>query len=144
MSGEREAVADFVGCAGRGEVAFVKKKLRRHEASEAGWTEDPPFKDAERLAAALLFGASQCDVRMERADLGDETADGGGYCDSIGEGDQFGSEPDVGIEDAGAIEETQLCEMNRDRRGTHFTEACDKAAQLFRLGVAQKLESDVP
>ena len=69
----------------------------------------------------MTCGAGERDVGMEWTDLGDETADGGGYCDSIGEGDQFGSEPDVGIEHAGAIEETQLCEMNRDGRGTHFT-----------------------
>ena len=137
-------MADFVGCAGWGEVAFVKKKLRRHEASEAGWTEDSPFKGAERLAADWVFGAGQGDVGMERADLGDETADGGGYRDAIGEGNQFGSEADVGIEDAGAVEEAQLREMHRDRRGTYFTEACDEAVQFLLLGVAQKLESDVP
>lgn len=84
---EREAVADFVGCASGGEVAFVKKKLQRLEAGEGWLAEDSPFKGAKRLAAALVFGAGQGDVGMEWADLGDETADGGGYCDALGEGD---------------------------------------------------------
>lgn len=34
--------------------------------------------------------------------------------------------------------------MDPDGRGTHFTEACDEAAVLIRLGVAQELECDVP
>ena len=81
---------------------------------------------------------------MEWAALGDETAKGCGYRDAFSEDDQFRSESDISKEDAGAVEETQMCEMDWDRRRAHFAEACDEAAALFRLGVAQELECDVP
>jgi hypothetical protein len=86
-SDEREAVADFIGCAGGREVAFVEKKPGGHEASESGLAEDSPFRGAEWLSATMACGAGQRDVGMEWTDLGHETADGGGYRDALGEGD---------------------------------------------------------
>ena len=35
----------------------------------------------------MTCGAGERDVGMEWTDLGDETADGGGYRDALGEGD---------------------------------------------------------
>ena len=75
---EREAVADFVGCASGGEVAFVEKELRGRKPRERGLAVDPLFEGVERLVTAVAFGTGQGDVGMEETGLGDESAKGSG------------------------------------------------------------------
>jgi hypothetical protein len=66
---------------------------------------NPALQFTEFWAAAYAFAAGERDVRMVETRLGHVPAQGGRRCDALMEGAQFGSEPDTGTEDPGAVEE---------------------------------------
>ena len=125
-------------------MALVEEELGGRKAGKDGLVVDSLLEGLERLAAALTFGAGEGDVGMEGTGLGDESAGSGSGHDASGERDEFGSGGYITEEDAGTVENSQLSEMDGDGGGVHLGEMRDEALVLFRTGVAQELEGDVP
>ena len=57
---------------------------------------------------------------------------------------QLGRKADTGKEDSGAIEEAQRLKPHGNGRRTHFAQPRHQARVLFRAGIAQELQGDVP
>src|ERR1035437_10101691 len=138
---QRKALADFVAGAGGTKKAFVEKKLAGDKVGEVGRAADSGF---EIVKIMMAFAARQSDMRLEGASLGNEAAGQGGCGDTFLKQEQFGREPDSGDENPGALEAAKFLQANRNGWRVQRAQARDNTFVLFRVGVAQKLQGDVP
>src|ERR1039457_6524711 len=141
---ERESLANLVAGAGGREMAFVEKELPGDKPGEAWLALNPGFQFAERLAAALALAPCERDVRVEGTRLGHEAAKSCRCRDTLLDRKQLGSESDAGKEDSGAVEAAQRLQPHGNGRRTHFAQPRHQARVLFRAGIAQELQGDVP
>lgn len=125
-------------------MAFVENELRCNKAGEIRRAVDSLLERPERLVPVMALCAGQCDVGMVGPRLGNETTLRGRGHDAPGERNEFGGRGHIRKENAGALEEAQVGEMDRDGSRMYFGETSDDAPVLFLVCVAQKLESDMP
>ena len=138
---EREALADFVAGAGGTKIAFVEKKFVGDKAGEVGRAAKFSF---ERAKVMMAFAARQRDMRLKATSLWDKAAGLGGRGDTFMKQEQLGREPNAGKENSRALKAAHLLQANRYGWRMQRTQARDYAGVLFRAGIAQKLQGDVP
>ena len=90
------------------------------------------------------FASRQRDMRLEGTSFRNEAAGKGGRGYALLKMEQLWGELYASDENSGAFEATQLFKANRNRLRLQRTQARDHAGELFRAGVAKKLQGDVP
>ena len=116
--------------------AFVEKEFIGDKPGEGWLSLNPGLQFADSPAAAFAFAARQRDVRMVRTRFSHEAAKAGGCRNALLEREQFGSEPDAGKEDPGALEESQCLKPHGNRRRMYFAKPRDQARVFLRAGIA--------
>jgi 23S rRNA (guanosine2251-2'-O)-methyltransferase len=139
---EGKALADFIAGAGGSEKAFVEQKFLGEIAGE-GWLA-LNFRLQLGEFSSFAFAARQRDVRLVGARLGSEAAEPGCRADALLKQEQLRREPDRDNQDSGAGEELQLLKCDGNRGQMQLAEPRGHAFVLFRAGIAEKLQSDVP
>jgi hypothetical protein len=140
---EGKALVDDVAGAGGAQDAFVEKEFLSDKAGELWRGADSGLEFVEFLPRFLAFAARESDVGLVGASLGDEPAARRGGYDVFLKLKQLRREPDRGDENPGA-KDAQPFQLHRNGREMQFVKARDEARVLFRSGVAEKLEGDMP
>lgn len=125
-------------------MALVEQELHSREAREFGLGLDARQHPAQLARAVGSFAAGQGDVRMVRARIALESAEGGGGRDAPLKGNQFRGRLDLGIEDAGAVKDAQAAETDGNGRAMDFGQPRGEQVALLVGRVAKELECDVP
>jgi hypothetical protein len=141
---EGKALVDFVVGAGGAQEAFVEKEFLSDKAGELWRGVDSGMEFAEFLPWLLAFAARQGDVGLVGASFGGNPATRRGSYDIFLKLKQLGREPDSGNENPGVVEDAQTFQLHRNGRRTQLVQARDQARVLFRSGIAEKLEGDMP
>lgn len=141
---ECKALTDFVARASGTEEAFIQKEFRRDKPGEAWLTAYFGLKFTEPQSLAFALASRERDMRLVRTRLGDEPTKPGGCGNTFLKRKQFRREPDTGKENPGAIEAAQPLKPNRNGWQMQLAQSCDRAIELFRAGIAQELQSNVP
>ena len=142
FSGKGKALADFVAGAGGRKKAFVEKKFPGDKAGEVDWTADFVFEFVEVMLPA--FTARQSDMRLKGTSFRNEATGLGCRDDTFLKQEQLGREPDSGAANSGALEAAKFLQADRNGRQVQRTQARDDTCALFRTGIAQKLQGEVP
>ena len=137
-----KALADFIAGAGGAEKAFVEEKFLGEIACEGWLAVNFGLQFGE--FSSFAFAARQSDVRLVRARLGSEAAERCCRADLLLKQEQLRRGPDRDDQDSGAGEEVQPLKSDGNRGRMQLAEPRGHAFVLFRAGIAEKLQSDVP
>ena len=144
MGIEGKALVDFVVGAGGAQKAFVKKEFLGDEPGELWRGANSGVEFAEVLPWSVAFAARQGDVGLVGTSFGGKSAARRGGYDVFLKLKQLGRGPDSGNENPGVVEDAQTLQLHRNGRQMQFVQARDQAGVLFRSGIAEKLEGDMP
>jgi hypothetical protein len=142
MAVERKVLTDLVASAGGAEEAFVQKEFFSDEFDETRLKAHPGFEFTEALPVPLTTGESN--MRLVGASLVGEPATLRRGGDPLVQDQQFGRDLDAGKECPCSIEESQSLKLNGNGRQMHLAQSRHNALVVLSVGIAQKLQSDVP
>ena len=99
---------------------------------------------AEFLPGIPALTACESDVGLVGAGFGDKPATRRRGHDALLQLKQLGREPNSGDENPGVVEGAESFDLYWNGRRTQLVQACDKARELLRAGIAEKLEGNMP